>query len=715
MSIAIPARIAAVVMLSLSFVEPRAESWSVSLPLRSDVFQELSPDRRQLAVASVFGPLVIFDAGTGQILAARKRPTERSYSLAWQADGKGFFYGNPDSKDGKGVVAFDGERPLRQLPGGVHRVAASPNGRWLASIDRDDLRLTSLQTGQLLTWKPTKAAQDGLLPVNGVRSIEWASDDVLVTVQKGQGYRDPYAVARYDLASRKTLPAISLPEHAEGHDWALALDKARQRLWLGTEKGHLLEIDLKAHQIVSDRAYADGPISALALSERGDLAAWVRDKVLVADADSPDEPPRDIAAWDSSRLGRGEPLLTWLGADLLLARREERNHINTWRAERREAVIATLNEAPEALRRTFGKSKQKAEQGDPAAQFEVGSMYFLGRGVERDVPQGVAWWQKAATAGHVWAQYELGREFLTGKGGTPPDNVQAQYWLGKVAEHYRVKAEQGDFFSLVMMAEAHQRGRGAHYDPRLASAYLRAALRSKESPGDNDERLVDDAKRMLREVDSELRPAERERVAAVVAAWKPGLPFPRDMREAICAPSKYQQEKFDRETASREFRDFQQRLRLDVDTLAGINLPLAKGDGDAALAELRKAFGNSVAPGPKGDAILGNMIARGPGGIVSPWGEMMMDVRNRACAVGFGGTFTDEGRKVELWYVDLNPFDQGAMAAFENPQLPPYGSVQRDVFPALVFERDEQNRLKWYAVSREMGTILNEWFRIQLQ
>jgi hypothetical protein len=96
-------------------------------------------------------------------------------------------------------------------------------------------------------------------------------------------------------------------------------------------------------------------------------------------------------------------------------------------------------------------------------------------------------------------------------------------------------------------------------------------------------------------------------------------------------------------------------------------------------------------------------------------GVMLEDIQNKACPVGFGGTFTDNGQTVEMWYVDLDPYDTGSMQAFKDLVLPPYGSTRRNVFPALVFVRDENHKLKLFAMSKEMGTILNYWFQIQIQ
>ncbi len=69
-----------------------------------------------------------------------------------------------------------------------------------------------------------------------------------------------------------------------------------------------------------------------------------------------------------------------------------------------------------------------AEQGDAAAQFNLGVMYSKGRGVPQDYAEAVKWYKKAAEQNDDFAQGELG--FMYGKGrGVPQDYVQAHMWL----------------------------------------------------------------------------------------------------------------------------------------------------------------------------------------------------------------------------------------------------------------------------------------------
>jgi len=55
-----------------------------------------------------------------------------------------------------------------------------------------------------------------------------------------------------------------------------------------------------------------------------------------------------------------------------------------------------------------------AEQGFAKAQFNLGRLYVLGKGVERDDAHGIEWQTKAAEQGLAEAQYAIGERYLSG-------------------------------------------------------------------------------------------------------------------------------------------------------------------------------------------------------------------------------------------------------------------------------------------------------------
>ncbi len=81
----------------------------------------------------------------------------------------------------------------------------------------------------------------------------------------------------------------------------------------------------------------------------------------------------------------------------------------------------------------FNIFKKLAEQGDAAAQNELGYMYADGKGVRQDYHQAVAWYRKAAEQGNAMAQYNLGVMYDNGKGVRQNYSV-AKEWYGKACD-----------------------------------------------------------------------------------------------------------------------------------------------------------------------------------------------------------------------------------------------------------------------------------------
>src|SRR5712691_9210967 len=58
----------------------------------------------------------------------------------------------------------------------------------------------------------------------------------------------------------------------------------------------------------------------------------------------------------------------------------------------------------------------RAQKGDPSAQFDLGMRYFTGNEVTRDFVQAAAWWQKAAAKDNMPAQLNLAVMYQNGIG-----------------------------------------------------------------------------------------------------------------------------------------------------------------------------------------------------------------------------------------------------------------------------------------------------------
>lgn len=72
--------------------------------------------------------------------------------------------------------------------------------------------------------------------------------------------------------------------------------------------------------------------------------------------------------------------------------------------------------------------KEQAEQGNAAAQFDLGTLYDLGEGVQKSLTEAAKWYHKAAEQGEVAAQYNLAIMYDTGE-GVEKNIVSAYAWL----------------------------------------------------------------------------------------------------------------------------------------------------------------------------------------------------------------------------------------------------------------------------------------------
>ena len=66
---------------------------------------------------------------------------------------------------------------------------------------------------------------------------------------------------------------------------------------------------------------------------------------------------------------------------------------------------------------------EAAERGDARAQFNLGFMYYKGRGIDTDEVKAFGWTRKAAVQGFAPAQYLLGGAYYNGM-GTKRDDVE---------------------------------------------------------------------------------------------------------------------------------------------------------------------------------------------------------------------------------------------------------------------------------------------------
>ena len=114
-----------------------------------------------------------------------------------------------------------------------------------------------------------------------------------------------------------------------------------------------------------------------------------------------------------------------------------------------------------------------AEQGDAAAQFNLGLMYANGKGVPQNDKTAVKWYTRAAKQGDAPAQTNLGWMYDKGR-GVPQGDKFAVKW-------YRLAAEQGYASAQYNLGWMYANGRGVVQDYVRAHMWFNIAASSGES------------------------------------------------------------------------------------------------------------------------------------------------------------------------------------------------------------------------------------------
>ena len=126
-----------------------------------------------------------------------------------------------------------------------------------------------------------------------------------------------------------------------------------------------------------------------------------------------------------------------------------------------------------------------AEQGHVNAQVNLGSLYFDGEGVPQDYAEAVRWYRRAADQGNVaLAQYNLGVMYAHGK-GVARDQGEAARW-------YRRAADQGEAVAQLALALMYERGEGVPRDQARAVEWMRKAAKELPEAREHLDRLQKD-------------------------------------------------------------------------------------------------------------------------------------------------------------------------------------------------------------------------------
>jgi TPR repeat protein len=84
--------------------------------------------------------------------------------------------------------------------------------------------------------------------------------------------------------------------------------------------------------------------------------------------------------------------------------------------------------------------RQKAEAGDPIAQFDLAKAYIDGKMVAKDLALAVAWLRKSAAQNYVGAEFALGIMCQSGY-GLSKDQHEAANWFRKAAKQQNKAAQ----------------------------------------------------------------------------------------------------------------------------------------------------------------------------------------------------------------------------------------------------------------------------------
>ncbi|MYD87791.1 MAG: sel1 repeat family protein [Acidobacteria bacterium] len=144
-----------------------------------------------------------------------------------------------------------------------------------------------------------------------------------------------------------------------------------------------------------------------------------------------------------------------------------------------------------------------AEQGDPEAQFHLGSAYQSGTGVPEDDAEAVAWYLRAAEQGYANAQFALGFAYSNGE-GVALDNAESLAWFLRAAE-------QGHDAAQWMLGTTYSWGlRGTPRDDIAAYMWLHLAV----SQNDGHDRSP------LDQLEARMSPAQIAEAQRLAREWR---------------------------------------------------------------------------------------------------------------------------------------------------------------------------------------------------
>lgn len=176
-------------------------------------------------------------------------------------------------------------------------------------------------------------------------------------------------------------------------------------------------------------------------------------------------------------------------------------------------IGASAGMTPEEVER-FEKYKRLASAGDAEAQCELGDLYHLGIGVQRDDSIAFSWYLRSAEKGNVQAHWQVGMCYHY-ESGVAKDYLKA-------AESYRKAAELGFVSAQISLAECYKMGVGVLKDEVEALAYYSLAARTNDNARKDRDSLEKEMSSSAREAGHKRAKELLKEIEAKIAAKKAG-------------------------------------------------------------------------------------------------------------------------------------------------------------------------------------------------
>ena len=175
-----------------------------------------------------------------------------------------------------------------------------------------------------------------------------------------------------------------------------------------------------------------------------------------------------VLLWLAYKGGHGVPKDVSKGVPWLRKAAEQGSEESQW-------VLSTMYEfgragLPVDHAESFKWALKAAQQGHMIAQHNVGSAYFHGTGVERNLEQARYWYERAAEQGFAHSEWMLGEIYLEGLGVTASRD-EALKWLTK-------SLAQGHAPTMGTLAKMYTNPNGIPMQPQLVFDLQRAAAQA---------------------------------------------------------------------------------------------------------------------------------------------------------------------------------------------------------------------------------------------